>query len=204
MSKPEDDDIRIYRETRTYTSKGFKYEVSIAFDGKPDLTKLDAAFLKEYELKWDSVPREQEWEYIVHQVSYKNDYTSVDLHHFTEPCKTHPDDLILMAFNGVCEQKGEPLTEWYRVKLYIVCDEEDLDPREVQEDFDEVLTQFLGSGRYKEGKMRFISVRKINKFPSEGRLIKSELVGKIPIKKILEDLDAKAKLVDKKPVSSGP
>lgn len=142
---------------------GYKYEVDIAFDGKPDYTKVVDEIIKVWHLK--SPDSSSIWDQIILEARRNKDY---DLFKVVEPVKSKITNVVLLAVSAMEK------VEWYRVKLFII-NEEPLDTEEVLRDIEKVLEKYFGDGTIK-GHLRFVDMIKLVKFPGEGRVISKKTV----------------------------
>ena len=99
------------------------------------------------------------WEYIVMEARYPE---TVELWKVVEPVTDKITDIVLIASSMALR------IEWYRVRLFVLCDEE-LDVDEFKWELYSRLDQYFGESSSK--RIRFCEVVKISKFPWEGRLI---------------------------------
>jgi hypothetical protein len=161
-------------ETREAPLRGHKYVVSIAFDGKPDYSKIVEEFHAQG-IHRDPMT-EEVWDQVMNGLSCDRVVNTPSVFRVEEPCQSHPDDRFLKDFTLVDKEKYGKDHDWYRVRLYLLgdskCEIDDLQ-QALEERLDELFGSVIGTGTF-----RLVNIKKINLFPEERKIISQK---KIPI-----------------------
>ena len=107
-------------ETRAEPLRGPKYQVDIAFDGKPDYVKIVKEF-REQGIHRDPMPDEI-WNQVLIGMGHEFLTHGLSVFRVEEPAGTHPDDRFLKAFALVDKEKYSRNHVWHRVRLYLLGD----------------------------------------------------------------------------------